>query len=143
MLQQSAEVSRCISSAVYHALQHEVCLQLSSLQASHMHAVQGCLRQAYCGSVQAVPICCAECLVACLHALFQKRSFGQERVISILLAKSWLARPEPARAMYALQIACALSLGRCRSSIVLFLLRQACMHACHGRCIELGVIAGT
>ena len=97
------DVSRCVISAVHHALQHEVCLQLSSLQASHMHAVQGCLRQAYCGSVQAVPICCAECLVACLHALFQKRSFGQERVISILLAKSWLARPEPARAMYALQ----------------------------------------
>ncbi len=25
----------------HHALQHEVCLQLSSLEASHMHAVQG------------------------------------------------------------------------------------------------------
>ncbi len=47
------DVSRCVISAVHHALQHEVCLQLSSLQASHMHAVQGCLCQAYCGSVQA------------------------------------------------------------------------------------------
>ncbi len=52
-LQQSADVSRCPISAVHHALQHEVYLQLSSQQASHMHAVQGCLRQAYCGLVQA------------------------------------------------------------------------------------------
>jgi len=52
-LQQSADVSRCPICAVTHALLQEVCLQLSSLQASHMHAVQGCLRQAYCGSVQA------------------------------------------------------------------------------------------
>ena len=62
-------------------------------------------------------LCC--CLVACLHALLQKRSFGQDRVISIPPARSWVARPEPASATYDLHLACALSLGGCCSSIVL------------------------
>ena len=34
-LQETADASRCVVSAAHHALQHEVCLQLSSLQASH------------------------------------------------------------------------------------------------------------
>ncbi len=69
-------------------------------------------------------LCC--CLVACLHALLQKRSFGQGRVISIQLARSLVARPEPARA---LNLTCALLLGRCCSSIVLFYSdRLACTH---------------
>ena len=39
--------------------------------------------------------------------------------------------------------ACALPLGGCCSSIVLFYSDRLACNACHGRCIELGMIAGT
>ena len=72
-------------------------------------------------------LCC--CLVACLHALLQKRSFGQGRVISIQPARSLVARPEPARAMCALNLTCALPLGgRCSSIVLFYSDRLACTH---------------
>ena len=51
-LWQSDAVIRCVISAVCHALDHDMCLQLSRLQASHLHVVSGRLRQAYYDSAQ-------------------------------------------------------------------------------------------
>ena len=66
-----------------------------------------------------------------------------EPMISIQPARSLVARPEPARAMCALNPNCGLPLGGCCSSIVIFYSdRLACRHVV-ADASRFGTIAGT